>query len=185
VEEDRLISNLSKWKKERLQARLASTLGSFIKREMHPSEAFVELHCERLACHPDLAGRAPAVRASLQVLDDAIEAALAHCVQGVAADWTAADMAENTARPCTARIRRDEVRQLILQGDRLLSGEGQYKLAVESRCGAAARPADNVRALWHTFALHTRARAHSIRQPPPDGQASRSAERAKPSMRRA
>ena len=139
LEEDQLISNLSKWKKERLQARLTITLGSFMKRELHPSEAFVESHCERLAQRPDFAGRGPAVRAALHAIDDAIEAAFARCLQPAAGVWTtAADAADAAAgRPSTARIRRDEVRQLILQGDRLLSGEGRYALAVESRSASA------------------------------------------------
>ena len=51
--EARAIHNLSKWKHDRLHARLAASIGSFIRRETDPGEAFLASNFERLARRPD------------------------------------------------------------------------------------------------------------------------------------
>ena len=104
--EARAILNLSKWKNERLHARLTLTLGCFVLPEADHNRSFVAAHAGRLAKSPEFAGRAAALRASLQILDGLIDGAVARSERAASRCWPGS-AAEEGGRPSTARIRRD------------------------------------------------------------------------------
>ena len=108
--EERTISQLSKWKSERLQSRLVNTLGTFIKRDVDPSDDFIERNTQRFSSDPKYAGRTKAVQSALIVIDELIHCTVAKCVASENGQWEENhDDDPDSERPGTARIRRDEV----------------------------------------------------------------------------
>jgi hypothetical protein len=114
--EERAISQLSKWQSERLQARLTNTLGSFLKRTGDPSDIFIEENIQRFSSDPEYVSRTRAVRSALTVIDELIHYTIAKCVASENRQWEENhDALPDSERPGTARIRRDEVIAISLQ----------------------------------------------------------------------
>jgi hypothetical protein len=131
--EERAISQLSKWKSERLQCRLVNTLGIFVKQSADPSDVFIENNKQRFLSTPEYAGRSRAVQSALTVIDDLIHCVFAKCAANENGHWEEHhDAIPDSERPGTARIRRDEV-----IATPLAAGHSNHTKPPPTRCGSS------------------------------------------------